>query len=695
LPRFTHRFIACLTFPLLMGAQGQPVTKTAVAILWHQHQPRYPQRPGTKVFEQPWVRLHTTKDYADMVQSVTRFKDLKVSFNLTPVLIEQIEAYNAGATDRHAELASRDPATWTPDEKAEAANRFFQVSQPMLKRFPRLAALKARPWRSLNAQDWRDAVMLFHLAWTDTDWLNWTDGEGKKDAVGQRWLKQTEGFSHHDMLELLRRHRGLLRGVIPLHRQAQLDGAIEVSTTPYYHPILPLLHSTELASEAMERDSLPEQPFAFPEDARYHVEAAQASYRKHFGRPATGMWPGEGSVAQAVMPLFKAAGIQWVATDEEVLARSLGRDLTGADREHLYRPWQEPNGVALLFRDRKLSDDIGFRYGNMAGEVAAQDLLNQLEAIAKPQAAHPRLVTIILDGENCWENYPDDGKAFLNALYQGLSNSKLLDTTTPSRYLQRNRPEPLKHLWAGSWINANFATWIGEPDENRAWDALRDARRAVQQFGVAHGLKHPAYQKALKTLYIAEGSDWFWWYGQDQDSGRDETFDLAYRQLLQSAYQAIAQTPPTSLKQSLTHQSPGPRKPKGTLHPTLDGNLQRQEWADAGACFAPNGTMNQSLPIQSLFYGQDQTYLYLGIQYAGSSTPCQVQVGQLTLDCDAKIQAPAGVIIKTGAYATELAVPLSLLQSPNQTARPLQVRCQTQTLPNSPLMLNDILPTQK
>lgn len=628
-----RRFLTFACLPLGLAAPAAaltpaPPTPLPVAIVWHQHQPRYPKRPGTNVYEQPWVRLHAAKDYHDMAAIAREFPGLRITINLTPVLLAQLDDYLAGATDRHEQLAKRDPATFTAAERAEARDRFFQVSGPMLARFPRLAALKALPAARWTPADFRDAAALFHLAWTDPDFL--------ARAPLAALVKKGRGYVAKDVQAILAEHRRIMAEVVPLHRKLQDEGRLEVTTTPYFHPILPLLHDTDLAREALPQAPLPAARYRRPEDAAWHVRAAVTDYTKRFGRAPRGMWPGEGSVAQDVASLFKQAGIRWIATDEDVLARSIGTKLRDGERltaqggHALYRPWQVADGPAIVFRDRKLSDDIGFRYAKMPGAAAAADLLDQLREASRWPRGNDALATIVLDGENAWENYADDGKAFLRALYRGLTTDERLTTTTPAAFLEGRRPVALKPLWAGSWIGASFATWIGEDEENRAWDLLARAREAVAAHAKRHGEAGAPYRRALDKIHAAEGSDWFWWYGQDQDSGRDHEFDQAFRGLLAGVYRDLGQAPPPDLGVPIVQLGATPtRKPSAYLAPRIDGPFDRTEWAKAGSVFAEGGAMaTGGRPFDALFYGWDKAWLYLGVQHAGEAKPFAVLLGK-------------------------------------------------------------------
>lgn len=689
----------------------QPPPPLPVAIVWHQHQPQYPTIPGTRTFTQPWVRLHAAKDYLDMAAMVREFPGLKLTINLTPVLLQQLDAYGFGATDRHAQLALRPAEQLTPAERTEARDRFFQVSGPMLARHPRLGQLKALAPAKWVAGDYRDAAALFHLAWTDPDWL------AAKPLAAIAAKRQ--GFTAADIRTILAEHGRLMRAVVPLHKALQDEGRIEVATTPFYHPILPLIFDNALAAEALPEAPKPMRRFMEPADARFHVQAAVTYYQRMFGRAPRGMWPGEGSVAQAVAPLFKEAGIRWIATDEDVLARTLGVKLragevvspTGA--EQLYRAWGVKDGPAIVFRDRKLSDDIGFRYSKMNGEAAARDLLGQLGAIAQRPGRPDRLVTVILDGENAWENYPDDGKAFLRALYRGLTTDPRFTTTTPSEHLAAHTPAPLPKLWAGSWIGASFATWIGEDEENRAWDLLAEARAAATAYAAKHG-ENAGYKRAMTKVYAAEGSDWFWWYGRDQDSGRDSEFDQAYRDGLAGVYRELGQQPPAQLAVPLVAVGAmSAKQPQAYLAPLIDGPLGRTEWARAGSLFADGGAMAQAgRAFDALFYGWDKRNLYLAVQHGGeargfelrigtpgvgaafSGTPFAVHAvarladdGTATLTTAGPAAPPVRLTAGHGRGSSEVAIPWAALGVRSGDALQLQLAQGGTTFPARPLAL--------
>jgi hypothetical protein len=404
--------------------------------------------------------------------------------------------------------------------------------------------------------------------------------------------------------------------------------------TPYAHPILPLLIDTSLARVALPKVDLPNR-FSYPRDAVAQVERGVQLYRDHFDADPKGMWPAEGAVAQDMVGLVGRAGITWMASDEGVLAKSLGladfaRDgnETVHEADVLYRPYyvtdvRSPQ-VAIVFRDRVISDKVGFTYSGMDGQAAAADLLQRLhhikDALEADGKIDPHLVSVILDGENAWEYYDNDGKAFLHALYQGLSGDPALKTVTPSEFLAIAPDQPnIENLWAGSWINHDFSTWIGEEEENTAWNYLGATREVLQKYQQG---KRPASEEALVAAYdammIAEGSDWFWWYGADQDSGSDGDFDQQFRDTLKQVYLALGEEPPDFLDVPVIPQRAQLPEQAATdlIAPTIDGQAGQGEWDAAGYYTIRGGAMAHADDlIGQIFYGFDATHLYLRFDF--------------------------------------------------------------------------------
>jgi alpha-amylase/alpha-mannosidase (GH57 family) len=600
-----------------------------VAIIWHQHQPLYYKDPTTGLYAAPWVRLHAAKDYVDMAALVEQYPKIHVTFNLTPSLLRQVDDLASGAKDVYWAMTEVPADQLTAEQKIFVLQNFFRINQKIRTRFPRYQELfeargsdqsdsglqaTAAQW---TTDDFRDLQVLFNLAWTDPDWL-------AQDPL-KALVEKGRGYSEEDKAVVLGEHLRLIQEVVPLHKRLQDAGQIEVTMTPYAHPILPLLVSTDLAKVARPDIELPKEKFYYKQDAVAQVQKGVQLYEDHFGQPPRGMWPAEGSVAQEIVSIVSDAGIQWMASDEGVLAYSLGlpgftRDSkdTVQEADVLYRPYYVKEGdlppVGMVFRDVVISDKVGFTYKDTPGEQAAQDFIDRLHAI-KDQlkasgATGPHLASVILDGENAWEYYDNDGKEFLHNLYKKLSEDPQLVTVTPSEYLDRFPDQPtIEKLWAGSWINHDFTTWIGEEEENTAWTYLKRTRDVVQQYVLGKKTTDQAtLDKAMDLMYAAEGSDWFWWYGSDQDSGDDPSFDRQFRSTLTDIFKTLNEPVPDWLYVPIIPAQPAPpsREMTGLLKPTIDGVAEAGEWAKAGAY-----TMTGDVPIQAFAYGFDARNIYL------------------------------------------------------------------------------------
>lgn len=606
-----------------------------LAIIWHQHQPLYYKDPETGIYQRPWVRVHAAKDYYDMVAMLEEYPIVHVTFNLTPTLIRQIDDLLAGARDLYWAMTEKPANQLTEEEKCFILTRFFDANwDHVIARFPRYLELLdkrgrdaseetiAKALETFTEHDYRDLQIWFNLAWSDPDFL--------AEEPLRGLVERGRGFSEEDKRIVLDKHLEILEMVLPKHAELQRAGQIEITMTPYAHPILPLLYDTDLAQVAIPNIQLPQQRFSHPQDAIAQVELGIQFYKAHFGTMPRGMWPAEGSVAQQIVKMVSDAGLLWMASDEEVLARSIGlENFTRNNREtvreadQLYRPYyvsfRDQRPVAIIFRDHLLSDKVGFTYSGLPGKVAARDFINRLHAMKEQLEAQgsqgPHLVTVLLDGENAWEWYENDGKEFLHALYQGLSEDWAIQTVTPSEYLALYPDQPqIEELWPGSWIDHNFATWIGEEEENRAWDYLWRTREMVAQYDLYHRRTVPqeTLDRALEAIYAAEGSDWFWWYGADQSSGNDDSFDLMFRNTLMDVYRILDEPVPDFLYVPIIPRaSASPvRQMQASLSPTIDGIASEEEWEQA-AYFQETGEI-----ISGLYYGLDAKNLYLRLDAA-------------------------------------------------------------------------------
>lgn len=611
-------------------------------LMWHQHQPLYYKDPATGLYTRPWVRAHGTKDYLDMVEILERYPDLRLTYNLTPVLLTQLADLVSGAKDSYRALSEKPAAELTPEDRRFILERFFDANwNNVIARFPRYAELLElrgdgspesveRARAVFTEREYRDLQLWFNLAWIDPDYL--------ADRPLSELVEKGRGFSEQDKTVLFAEIDRILARIVPAHRRLQDAGRIEVTTTPYAHPILPLLYSTNLAEKGDPSVVKPDW-FSYPNDAIAHLRKAAELYRGLFGREPRGLWPAEGAVAEEIVRLVSNAGFSWMASGEHVLASSLGlgsfsRDGndTVIEADALYRPYiaSGTNGgpVAVVFRDVRLSDLIGFEYSGTPAEQAAADFLARIEAIRSKLKAEgkpgPHLVSVILDGENAWENYPLDGKAFFHALYRALSESETVKTITPSAYLEAYPVQrELETLHWGAWFSPDYATWIGEEEENLAWNYLGRTRRALSSYDMTKRKRTTPerLERALEAMYFAEGSDWFWWYGADQDSGNDEYFDEAFRALLAEVYTALGEPVPEFVKVPIIPERPVPPEasPTGPVDAVVDGVERPGEWSAAGRYLAPGGAMARGADdLSGIRYGFSTETLYLLLESRGT-----------------------------------------------------------------------------
>ena len=583
-------------------------------LMWHQHQPLYP-KDFDGVVTRPWVRLHAAKDYWDMAALVGEFPELQVTFNLTPTLLLQLEDLTEGAIDSYWEHTVIPATDLTVGQRRFVVERFFDVNPRIIDRFPRygeLAAMRTVPPDEWEDQDITDLQVLFNLAWTDPSFL-------EQEPLAAL-VEEGSGFDEEDKETVLAEHLRIVGEVIPLHAEMWEGGQIEVTTTPLAHPILPLVADQSLATVGDPAALLPETGFSEVLDADEQVIRGLDTAERLLGRRPQGMWPGEGAVAQLVMSLFSKNGVQWVATGEDVLGQSLdigsftrNADDVVAEADILYRPWEATLSrnppVPTFFRDNLLSDLIGFEYSGMGAEAAADDFMARLEDIADrldelgyDNPNLPPVVSVVLDGENAWESYENDGKDFLRALYTRISEAEWVETITPSGYLERfGEPEPLEEVFPASWFQPNFSTWIGEEEEATAWEYLAEVRDDLATAETDGTSSAAELEDAYEAMLFAEGSDWFWWYGSDQESGDDEYFDTAFRALLGEVYLALGQETPDFVAVPIIAEEPiaAEGQPAGLLTATIDGE-QEEEWDQSGAYLVDQSVLRWGFDQETL-----------------------------------------------------------------------------------------------
>ncbi len=626
------------------------------------HQPQY-RDPGTGRYLLPWTRLHALKDYWGMVKILEEFPRVHATFNIVPLLAEQIKEYASGQfNEPWFEIAFAPAAALTTEQKREALERAFQVSDANLQRRPRLAELQSRVRSSgteasvahFSLQDWRDLQLLSQLVWMDEEYL-------EKDPVVKRLAAKGEGFTEEDKAVLLDKQHELLAAVLPEYRLASARGQIEISTTPYYHPILPLLCDTDIARVANPHTPLPQPAFRYPQDAREQLARAREYHEKTFGKAPAGLWPSEGSVSDEALEIAMEEGFQWFATDEGVLGRTRNigfwRDAAGYPENGpaLYTPWRLRRGereMSGFFRDHYLSDLVGFVYSRMSAEAAAEDLHQRIRAIGdRDPAGRTATVSVILDGENAWEYYPGNGREFLRRFYGRLEQDTKINALTMSEAAEAAKDQPaLEGIFPASWISANFDVWIGHSEDVCAWDLLREARgafeRAAQRAAATHvraeaagaaapGEKKggrasheaarntanwgPELKRAYEAVLATEGSDWCWWYGPEHSSSNDTEFDELYRKHLAEIYNALGEQAPDALAQPIKRAPEHGRRESPTAHLSVkvDGRESSYfEWLGAGFYAADRRTsaMHGRIYVLGDFhYGFSGEHLYLRV----------------------------------------------------------------------------------
>ncbi len=597
--------------------------KIYLCFLWHMHQPFYKDLVSGE-YRLPWTRMHALKDYYGMARILEDFPGIRQTFNLVPSMIVQVDEYARGvAQDPFLACALKPAESLTPYEQTFILHNFFMAYPPrMIYRYPRygelFSAYEAQkhvpaPGGVFGSRDFRDLQVLSQLAWFDEDFQ-------EHDPAVRELIAKGRDFTLEDQALMGRKQQEICASVIPQYRKLADAGRIEISTTPFYHPILPLLCDSDVASVSHPHVPLPPR-FSYPQDARLQLDMARDYIRETFGAGPVGLWPSEGSVSDHVLEIAASAGFEWSATDNGVLDRTLRR---AATPEVTYRPYrwsQRDRSIHMVFRDHLLSDLIGFVYSGMGAAEAAHDFLHRIRENSRglPASGRDALVPVILDGENAWEYYDHNGRPFLRELYSRIQDDPGMEAVTISEAFRRIPPEPLTHIFPGSWINANFDVWIGAEEDNKSWQLLLDAREALE---AACDVAPERRRRALEEILIAEGSDWNWWYGPEHETANAIEFDQIYREHLTNVYRALGLPPPPELSHPIlkTHRRETLVPPTGIISPEINGMVDSYfEWLGAGIyrVDARSGAMHGKRTIvKEVRYGGNETEVFLRIDFA-------------------------------------------------------------------------------
>jgi alpha-amylase/alpha-mannosidase (GH57 family) len=532
------------------------------------HQPQY-LNLANHSHQLPWCYLHGIRDYMDMAVILEQNPKAKAVFNFSPILLEQIEGYsnqirnffdhNHGITDPLL-AALVEPALPKDHEHYLALlKQCLKVNQKyLLDRFPKYQELinqarfigqNPRSLSYITKQYLPDLITWFHIIWM-------AETKRENDPRIKKLMEKNQSYSMHDRLLVLEVIGEQLSSIIPLYRKLIDCGQIELSMSPYSHPILPLLLDFNSARQALPSVELPTAK-DYPDGlsrCRWQIEQGQKCFERHFGKKPSGCWPSEGAISHEVLSLLNSFGFKWTASGQQVLQNSL--NLKGAPQMScLHHPFTLPGmNLNCFFRDDRLSDLIGFTYQDWHGDDAANNLIHELERIAAKHAtANDKVVSIILDGENCWEYYPHNGFFFLDALYEKLSHHPNLKLCTFEECVTDQIDVfTLPSVVAGSWVYGNFSTWIGDQDKNKAWDALVAANIVFGEVTTIDSLDDEQKSKALEQLAICEGSDWFWWLGDYNPADSVSDFETLFRTHLANLYRYLGQEVPENLTQVLS-----------------------------------------------------------------------------------------------------------------------------------------------
>ena len=601
--------------------------KLSIAFYWHMHQPVYQLMPQGD-FIMPWVRLHAVKDYLDMMLWVEKFNNLRLNFNYVPVLLDSLIKYENGAHDIHSRITVTPVEELSHEDKIFILNNFFDANyQTMIlqnEEYHRLYKIiqekGAEDTEIFSNQEYSDLMALFNLSWIDPSFKN-LNQELKK------LVEKKKNYTLEDRTKIIDIQREIIRQIIPEIRKLVAENKIEITTSPYYHPILPiLLDYKDIRKDHSEQDELSE--LNTEEDAKIQTKMALDRMEELIGKRPRGIWASEQCVSPKTLEMLSDLGVEWSISDEGNLANSIDfefvHDFKGylEDPYHLLKTYTyktENSDIKMIYRESSIYNLVSFEYAHHNPVATANDLYDRIKILQSKILSSPdkdHLLTIAMDGENCWENYIEDGNPFLETLYKLISEDSSLETVLISDYIEKSKEhKPLNKIATGASFNRGYKLWIDEPLKDIAWQYLKRAKDDFNTF-IKREPNHPNIMDAKKELLVCEGSDWFWWYGEPNSSGRDNIFDYLYRTHLKNIYKTLELEYPSYLDEPLISISPArpSNYPKALISPEINGkNIADDEsWLNAGCIDIPDGpVLRESKLFDKICFGNDKDNFYL------------------------------------------------------------------------------------
>jgi alpha-amylase/alpha-mannosidase (GH57 family) len=640
------------------------------------HQPYY-KDDADGLYYMPWVYLHAIKDYHEMaahVEKASASGKVKVTFNYVPSLLMQMKDYESvNVSDLFMFFLRKDTSTLSDTEKQALVRQLVMIRQETMasefKHFENLL-IKAKKDHRLTEQELRDMSVLYLLAWTGT--------YIRQEELPATLIRKGQGFTEAEKFDLLNFLASKIASIVPLHKKLVSSGAAEISATPAFHPILPLLADFTSAREAMPDAPMPNLSGSFGDDWKWHLDEAISTHTETFGAPPAGMWPAEGSVSEKTADYYMERGIKWIATDEDILARSIGANIKMyPQRTFLYRQhyhFKKDKKLSVFFRDKHLSDLIGFTYANWDAVKAVDNFFEHLRTIYDSCDFSPH-VSVILDGENAWEYYPHNASYFFEELYKRLAQTDWITMQTMSEAhddIGSNTPKILlPRIASGSWIYGNFAIWCGHHEKNRAWELLSATRNKMVDKLAQHIYEKDVLDSLYRELHAAEGSDWFWWYGDDHFTTQADLFDRLFRGHLINIYRKLGEYVPRELFEPIksTAKTGLLRKPSLPIYPILDGEASNfYEWLGAGEfdLSFDEGSMHGGSHMKKLYFGYNEENVCLRINCGSSDgfpNECTLEIEIEELGCTALKLSRGKLVVNDGIICCmnsviEITIPL-------------------------------------